>query len=513
MASMSNKRSALEEDMTPADLRNLLSLEFDLLCFEDLSEMSADPHQLHRVMAKTRRDIFEQKERLVFYSNQTPPVSLIKHLKRTCDFFDISVSFVLLVCGCDLSQEIEKYCDVGDVFDSRVIEVSGGTLQQGYENPNTICPLPWMHLTIDNQGNISPCCINLENLGSIVTDDIESVFQGESLEKLRRSLESGVRHPSCENCWIVEDAGGTSQRHEMLKWYRDKFFGHIIDQPGIKSLDLKAGNICNFKCRSCNENASSLIAAESLMNSTDPDEKFRIKTLQKNGRWFEFDVQNPESKILKILPEVDQIDFYGGEPFLSPQLEVVIDNLISLGQAHQVRLHFNTNGSIFPEKLIDRLQRFRQIDIGISIDDVGERFEIARGGNWHTVSHNIRMFQHLDHKIFNTHIFVTVSVLNVYYLHELFSWAKQHDLRILLNFVNTPEYLAIENLTSRARSRVLEFYKNHADPNLQVIYNKVLAAADSDGKEFVERMRYLDQIRNQDMRKTHEKIATDMGYV
>lgn len=499
--------------MTPDDLKKLLSLEFDLLCFEDLSDLSADPNAVYWTMSRARQDKFEQRERLVFYSGQRLPASLIAHLKRTCDFFDISPSFVLLICGFDLSPDLQKYCDVGDIFDSRVIAVSGKALQQGYKRPSTICALPWMHLTINNQGNITPCCYNSQNLGSIMTDDIDLVFRGAALENLRQTLKSGIRHTSCKNCWIVEDAGGTSLRHEMLKWYRDKFFNRTIDQPSIKSLDLKAGNICNFKCRICNENSSSLIAAESLTHSTDPGQKFRIKPLQKNGRWFEFDLQNPESKILKLLPSVDQIDFYGGEPFLSPQLDVVIDNLISLGRAHQVRLHFNTNGSIFPEKLINRLQRFRQIDIGVSIDDIEERFEITRGGNWNKISQNILMFQHLNQEVFDTHIFVTVSILNVYYLPDLFSWAKQHGLRVLISFVNNPEYLAIENLTSRARSQVLELYKGHVDPNLQVIYNKVLAATDSDGKEFVQRMKYLDRIRNQDLRKTHGKIATDMGYV
>ena len=497
--------------MTPLEVKQKIESIFKIICFEDLAVMSSNVYNLYRVLKDNRKDSFEQNERLIFFSRFTPSQSLMKYLKQICDLCDISPSFVLLICPHDLQGLIDKVCGTEDKFTQIFYNIESDDLEDGYKAFNTICPLPWMHLTVANQSEIHPCCLNTDKLGSILEDDPKDIFAGNALKKLREDLQKGIRVKSCESCWKVEDSGGTSLRHEMLTWHQHKFLDRLIEYPSIESLDIKCGNICNFKCRSCDESASSLIAAEKLKNESSLENITRIKELQHQGRWFELNLNGAHDKILPLLDKVEQVDFYGGEPFLSRALEPMLDHMLEICQASKVRLHFNTNGSIFPKKIVKKLQQFHNVDIGISIDDIGQRFEIIRGGNWQEILQNIKLFQQLDHKKFNIHFYCTVSVLNVLYLDQLLDWSNSIGMRILLNFVNHPEYLSIENLTLDAKQAVLKKYRNSLDHNLQVIVNKVKNSLGSDGKTFVRETKLLDLLRSQDFKTTHNEIATAMG--
>jgi MoaA/NifB/PqqE/SkfB family radical SAM enzyme len=497
--------------MTPEEVKQNIDSIFKIICFEDLAVMSSNVYNLYRVLNSHQKDSFEQNERLVFFSRVAPQQSLIKYLKQICDLCNISPSFVLLICPHDLQNLIDTVCGTEDKFTQILYDIDSNELEDGYKGFDTICPLPWMHLNVDNQGDIHPCCLNPTKLGSIMDEDPKDIFVGDELEKLRKNLQKGIRVESCNSCWKVEDGGGISSRREILAWHQHKFLDRLIEHPTIESLDIKCGNVCNFKCRSCNELSSSLIATENLKKDPSLSNTNRIKILQNKGRWFELNLNNTHDKILSLLDNVEQVDFYGGEPFLSRSLEPMLDYMIEMGRASKIRLHFNTNGSIFPKKIVKKLQQFYNVDIGISIDDIGQRFEIIRGGEWQEILQNIKLFQQLNHDQFTVHFFCTVSVLNVLYIDQLLDWANSSGMRILLNFVNNPEYLSIENLTVDAKQAVLKKYCNSLDCNLQVIVNKVKNSLGSDGKTFVQETKLLDLLRSQNFKTTHNEIATAMG--
>lgn len=497
--------------MTSQEVKQKIESIFRIVCFEDLAVMSSNAYNLYRVLNGNRKDYFEPNERLVFFSKFTPQQSLIKYLKQICDLCDISPSFILLICPHDLQDLIDQVCGTKDKFTQMLFDVESSLLEEGYKGFDTICPLPWMHLSIDQQGEIHPCCVNPKKLGSIIDKDPKDIFTGRELNNLRSSLEKGIKDESCKKCWTIEQSGGTSHRHQMLKWHRQEFLDQLIEHPTIKSLDIKSGNICNFKCRSCNEYASSLVAIENLKKDASTANKSRIKILQHQGRWFELNLNNAHDKVLSLLDNIEQVDFYGGEPFLSRSLEPMLNHLIASGRASKIRLHFNTNGSIFPETIIKKLQKFYNVDIGISVDDIGQRFEIIRGGNWQEILHNIKLFQQLDHKKFNIHFYCTVSVLNVLYLDQLLDYSNSIGMQVLFNFANKPEYLDIENLTLDAKQAVLKKYCDSLDCNLQVIVNKVKNSFGSDGKKFVQETKLLDLLRSQNFKITHYEIATAMG--
>jgi MoaA/NifB/PqqE/SkfB family radical SAM enzyme len=502
--------------MTSDQFQNQFLNDINIIYFDDLANLTLTPDRALNIFTVYKKIEFSQNDRLVFYTKHCVDFDIIKHIKIACDQADISPTFVLLVCPNNIMQSITQVCAHNDRFDFIRTSVDSNELSNNYKKPSTICPVPWMNLQFTAQGNITSCCLHgtAEGvIGSIFTDTPRELFHtSHTLTKLRTDLQNGIRHELCKICWDIEDNGGTSSRQELLKWHQDIFFKKLIDAPSLVSLDIKAGNVCNFKCRICNSENSSKIAAEEFQLTTSKHRRREIEIIQEKSKWFDVDSELIESRLLTTLNDVVQIDFFGGEPFLAKSLEKMLDYIISIGRADKVRLHFNTNGSVFPKSILSKLKQFQQIDIGLSIDDVGERFEITRGGSWNKILQNIKLFQQLDKNIFALHIYATVSILNVYYLQELLDWAENENINLLLSFVITPEYLSINHLTPAAKNLILEKYKNNNHPHIQTVVNTVVHSPGSDGKEFVKMTGHTDLVRSQNFYESHYEIAAAMGY-
>jgi radical SAM protein with 4Fe4S-binding SPASM domain len=253
------------------DLKQKLSQEFSLLCFEDLALVSADPYFLRSILSTNWQKSYTPHQRFAFFSGQSPDLALLSWIKSICEQCDVSASFILLICPVNITDLINKIFADMDRFQCIVQSVSGGLLTQGYAINDTICVLPWMHLSIYNQGQIHPCCRNTMNMGSIDSHNPREVFNSHDLKNLRLALKSGIRADSCSSCWKVENSGGFSHRQLMLKYHGQKFFSKFLHHPNIQSLDVKTGNTCNFTCRICSPMVSSAIAQESLKHTPDGD--------------------------------------------------------------------------------------------------------------------------------------------------------------------------------------------------------------------------------------------------
>ena len=74
----------------------------------------------------------------------------------------------------------------------------------------------------------------------------------------------------------------------------------------------------------------------------------------------------------------------------------------------------------FTDKQIDLLQKFANVKIQLSIDDIGKRFEYQRKlADWEQVKSNIIKFKKLDSNKFKIGIDPTVSILNIWNLDEI----------------------------------------------------------------------------------------------
>ena len=249
-----------------------------------------------------------------------------------------------------------------------------------------------------------------------------------------------------------------------------------------------------------------------MAQASDRDELFKIKNLVKRGRWFDDNERDFIKELIDLCPDLINIDIFGGEPFLLKSLPMILDSIIQSGHADHIRLHFNTNGSMFPNNLLERFSKFQHVDICLSIDDIKQRFEYQRGGEWALVEKNIDRYLDIPRDRFSLSVYPVINIQNVFYLDQLIEWCDRKNILMIAEYLESPSYLSISNLTPDARELVLKKFKNNQHPLIRSITNKLGQSGTSDGKEFVEMMTNLDRIRTQNFAKHHYEIAKAMGY-
>ena len=495
--------------MLPTELYQQLQKTYKVVCFVDMADISKSPGAIFKLFTDYYKSEYKENERLVFYTNKNPGIKLLEHIQQAAMTIDISNWFILICCPVDLNDHIGL---TSNPMQQLVVECDSMPLSDGFVVPDTMCVFPFKHLEINHQGAARPCCVYKTQIGRVPDQSIKEIFYSEKMEKLRDDFLNGSKPSDCSHCWNLEDNGLKSFRQANLHSDKQQLYTTWISNPAVYSLDLKPGNVCNFKCRICNPRSSSLYAGEQLAKSTNPESKLRIQQLIDDSRWFE----NSEKFIQEfeeLLCQIENLDFYGGEPFLLKNLNTVLSKAIKLGQAHHIRLHFNTNGSIFPAHLLDTFKKFKHVDLAISLDCIGGRFEYERGGVWTEIEENIKKLSQLTDDQFNVYLFPTVNIQNVLYLDELYSWAQSNGLKIFLNFLEEPQLMSIDCMTQAAKDLVFAKFQNSDIPELQNIANRVKKSPGNDGKKFIEYMQQLDNWRNESFSLAHTEIANAMGYV
>jgi len=497
------------------ELHNHLDKIYNIVCFVDLATVTNSPSAVFKLFRDCYKEAYAPNERLVLYSGGAPSKKLLEHVQKAASIIDISNDFILICCPYNITDtltDVGRKYKAGTPIQATIVDVTSElVLADNFYVADTVCPELWSHLEINNQGNIRPCCIQSDIVGNIQKDQLTDVFYSSAMSELRNNLLAGVPVSGCNNCWTTEKSDHLSNRQRHLNLHAKEFYTNWIDSPKIHSLDIKPGNICNFKCRVCNSGASSLYASEKLTHTIDPNKVVQIKNNISTGTWADTELFSSQLELL--LPQLSRLELYGGEPFLLKRLPIILQKAIDLGVAKNIRLHFNSNGSIFPEKLIPLFEQFKEIDIALSIDNIGKRFELERGGVWEEIEQNIINFISLQKNNIRTYLYPTINIQNVLYFEELLDWADQIGIEITYNLLHEPYYLNIKNMTEPAKQLVIDRYSNSNHLILQTISNQIRASDGSDGSEFVRRTQQYDQWRSEDFLLTHKEIAQAMGYV
>jgi len=476
-----------------------LQYDYEILLCEDLATITCDPSTVYQQLQSVYQPTFDNQQRIVYFTKYQPSTELLDHLHRAMEVIGISGSFVILCC--DHAVDINKYAD--PIVINRVTGTRSDPLESNFNLPDKFCPLPWMHLELRHNSDISPCCVSTDIVGSASTDDLRSVLNNKKMSQLREDFLSGQQPAGCQHCWRIEDQGQISNRQFHKKYLAKKFHLQYAHDLQIRSLDVKPGNVCNFKCRICNPTSSSLYADEA--RKFNHNKTFAISPQQEYNDYI-------WNQFTELLPTIENLDFYGGEPFLVKKIATLLKEAVDKDYANRIRVTFNSNGSIYPEETIDLLEQFRSVDIALSIDNIGKRFELERGGVWTEVEQNILRFRQLESDKMHVHLWPTVNIQNIYYLDEIFAWAEQHSIDVNLNFLDGPDWANIESLTTAAITLIANKYQDSKIPQLQELSRWVKTFKGNTGEEFVRAMKKFDQIRSQDFAASHPEIAHAMGY-
>ena len=390
------------------------------------------------------------------------------------------------------------------------------------------CVLPCVSLEASPIGTVRPCCLaddeivdNTGNKFQLLTSTFADIQSSNHMQSLRREFLDSKQPKTCRKCWAVEDAGGTSKRMHSLN--RLKHMGitpeWTADAKPLIFLDLKLGNICNLKCRICGSWSSSQYAAEELKFVKNKKESFHYEML-KAGSWPRENSQFWK-ELHESLTDIRYLEFTGGEPFMIQEHFDLLETLVERGIADQVEIHYNTNGTQYPEHAEFIWQHFKHVEIAFSIDDVGDRFEYQRtNAVWSEVCNNIERFKQMRARQNNISLQVccTVNVFNILYLAEISSWIAQQEFDyVYWNILHDAPWLSIAHLPLDAKISIAEHigtqeFLEDYQGEIQKIVEFMLLGITTDGKELLNNIQQLDCRRNESLTAVAPALARILKY-
>jgi len=392
------------------------------------------------------------------------------------------------------------------------------------------CVLPWISIEASPIGTVRPCCLAddeiLDNNGNkfiLSTAKFDDIQNSNHMRDLRDKFLVGQRPETCRKCWNEEDAGRTSKRMHTLDRLKHslKDESWTTDAKPLMFLDLKLGNICNLKCRICGSWSSSQFAGEeiSFLPQSEKKSSYAYKMLRA-GAWPK---ENDHfwQQIDRIINDIRYIEFTGGEPFMIDQHFDMLQSIVDHGVADQVEIHYNTNGTLFPDRGPDIWKHFKTVEIAFSIDDIGSRFEYQRSNaSWGTVKENISRFRIMRESMPNLQLqcCTTVNVFNVRYLDEVALWIALQDFDFVYwNIMHDAWYFSISRLPAIVKEHLVNYLANCDMPDqyrseIAHIIDFMNHGESSDGVETLEQILVLDQRRQQDLKKTAPELAQILNY-
>ena len=388
------------------------------------------------------------------------------------------------------------------------------------------CVLPWVSLETSPIGTTRPCCLAEDeikdqdgNKYSLMTTDLNVVHNSEYMRKLRQEFLDKKQPQTCRKCWNEERSGRTSKRMHTINRLE-----HIVtdtewtaDAKPLVFIDFKLGNICNLKCRICGSWSSSTFAAEEVR--FEGKDSFHYQML-KDGAWPRRNQRFWED-IDKLMDQVRYLEFTGGEPFMIQEHFALLERMVARGIAHNIEIHYNTNGTHYPENAEEIWKHFKTVEVAFSIDDVDERFEYQRANAiWSEVNINMDRFEQLRERNTNIQLQVcsTVNVFNVMYLEGLANWIDQRSFDFVYwNMLHEAYYHSVGTLPELAKQIAITNLRNadvteYHRKEFNNIIDFIEAGVSLDGQILRMKVADVDRRREQDLRTHHSELADAIAY-
>lgn len=280
------------------------------------------------------------------------------------------------------------------------------------------CPLPWKGIFV-HTNRVSVCCASSTTFENTTPDKF---LNSPYIEQLRNNFLNNRADSTCSFCIGAESRGQQSIRQHVVKLFnRDTV-------PELRYAEVRASNLCNYKCIMCNGENSSLIS-NSVVEMSDES-------------WSQF---------LSYSTSLNYITLTGGEPFLIKKYYQLLDHLIENDRTDTV-ISIYTNCSVYNPVFIDKLLKFKTCNLNLSIDGIGRTAELQRSGcDWYTVDKNIRQIIQLPLNVKLHTTFTNVNILDVDSLIKYFNdiLTYRNDLGFVAHSVGKPFELTIQRMQTQ----------------------------------------------------------------
>ncbi|AGH96563.1 twitch domain-containing radical SAM protein [Pseudobdellovibrio exovorus] len=393
----------------------------------------------------------------------------------------------------------------------------------------TICVLAWNHLATHPGGEVSLCCISdhrdaasmaknsQSQLLNLTKNSLDEILNSEVFCNTRKQMLEGKRPPICEVCYRHEDAGLQSKRqYENAQYPKTlKQVKSRTDTSGAVSLDLeflelRLGNLCNLKCRTCNPASSSKWTTDYEALSSELNYLTQYNCKNEGFSWPEKSevwdgLLTASSKSLKT------IYINGGEPMLSQKHFSFLQSLIEKGDAKKIELIYSINCTLLSPKALDLWPHFKKVVVKVSVDDLDKRNKYIRyPADWNAIEKNLQTLKKLPLEL---SLMQTVSAYNFYYLDEYWSWAQHLNLPVAYNYVNDPEYLGPKALPLPIRQKKIAQLKGHIASDKWNELHSLFSNTDYPEltNKFIEYTRSLDRLRKERFTEVFPELAAEFS--
>ncbi len=164
--------------------------------------------------------------------------------------------------------------------------------------------MPWVHLYVDTRGNVKACCSANITFGNVNKQSLAEIWQGEAINKFRKSTLANEQDKRCGACWKREQAGKNSMRTETIEKFGNDYT--ITEQLRPTYLDIRFSNLCNLTCVTCWHGASSSWFDEAKQLGTNWGDKAIITATPDNMAFLD--------QVLAFTPKVEEVYFAEENP-------------------------------------------------------------------------------------------------------------------------------------------------------------------------------------------------------
>ena len=383
------------------------------------------------------------------------------------------------------------------------------------------CSLPWLHIFINPEGKVKPCCrFRIDNVGEIKIDsgikNLSKIFLGPSMKEIREKMLQNKKIEGCLRCYQEEDSGKKSLR-ERCNRSKDLPPDKLIvdlNKPKITWIELALSNDCNLACRMCDSRYST--------KWFNDEKEFYKKTFSKTKK-----TKCNINAITPFLKDLLHIKFTGGEPLMTPDHFTLIDKLLELKNTDNISLNYSTNLTIKPsESLVEKWKKFKYVEIYCSFDGVGETWEFVRyPSRWKKAEKVLRYLFGLTN-MFDCRLGFrsTISVNNILGMVDSFKWwiknwdqyASKTANRQYINptHLTLPRFLSSTVLPKKYKDIVAEKLTREAKPFSELIKASIESQINymfnEDNSQYLKELKdytlHFDRKREQDFFKVNPEF-------
>jgi len=210
--------------------------------------------------------------------------------------------------------------------------------------------------------------------------------------------------------------------------------------------------------------------------------------------------------------EIQQVYLVGGEPLILTEHEDFLRRCIKSGFASKINLEYDTNLTYLNKTIIRSWMEFKNINLRISIDSLGEANDYIRHpSSWRLIEDHLNIVQKMGN-----HIRWSVSATwQVYNIVSILDILHRFPGKCHIRILSSPKFLDVKVLPRRLKEYAITRFRNDLKQNPEkkklsslMTYLETHLFSEDSGKlmEFASFTKKADQIRSLSFKKTFPDV-------